>query len=60
MREGSREIETLAVFVHGALAFGHLLGLVFNVRRRNGFDSLAHAAGVIYDTAAAVGHARRR
>jgi putative copper export protein len=53
-----REIEVLAAIVHAILAVLHLLGLVFNVRRRNRLDSVAHAAGVLYDGMAAVGHAR--
>jgi len=53
-----RELELLAAFVHGALAFGHALGLVYNVRRRQWVDAAAHAAALIYDTRATVKHAR--
>lgn len=57
--EVNREVETLAVAVHGALAFGHLLGLFYNVRQRNAFDSIAHGAAFIYDAWAVRKHARR-
>lgn len=56
-----REIETLAVFVHGALAFGHVLSLVYNLRRarRVDLDVIAHGLAAIYDVAAARKHSRR-
>jgi hypothetical protein len=53
-----RELDTLAVFVHGALAFGHALGLVYNVRRRNGWQSAAHAAALAFDLWACREHMR--
>lgn len=52
------ELETLAVFVHGGLAAGHLLGLVFNIRRRQWFDSSAHFVALVYDSYAAYKHAQ--
>ncbi len=52
------DLEILAAFVHGALAFGHALGLVYNLRRRQWIDSAIHTAALIYDTRAAVLHAR--
>lgn len=56
------EIDTLAVFVHGFTAFGHLLGVVYNYRKakRVDFDVIVHGAALIYDVQAAVKHARRR
>lgn len=44
-----RQLEELAVAVHGVLAALHFLGFIYNARRRNVFDSLVHAAGAIYD-----------
>ena len=55
----NKEVEVLAAFVHGALAFGHLLGLVYNMRRRNAFDMAMHGAALAYDTYAVVKHTRR-
>jgi hypothetical protein len=53
-----KELELLAALVHAVLAVLHLLGFVFNVRRRNRFDSAIHAGAAIYDTASAVKHGR--
>lgn len=39
----------LGVFVHGVLTFGHMLGLVYNMRRRNWFDVAAHGGALLYD-----------
>lgn len=55
----SRPIEELAAFVHGALAAGHLLGLVYNLRRRKWDDATIHGAAMVYDTIAAYKHHRR-
>ena len=54
-----RELETLAVFVHGALFALHALGFVYNVRRGNRLDAAIHLAGVVYDGHAAIEHGRR-
>lgn len=54
-----REIHTLGVFVHGALAALHTLGLVYNARRRNWWDVVAHAAGVVYDVRSTVHHMKQ-
>lgn len=51
-----REMQILAAFVHGTLCSMHLLGLVYNLRRRNGFDSTVHALGVIYDSVSTYKH----
>lgn len=55
-----RELESLAVFVHGALAALHTLGVVYNIRQRNKVDVVVHAAAAIYDFAAARKHWRAR
>lgn len=52
-------METLAAFVHGMLASLHLLGIVYNVRRKNWIDAGVHAAVCAYDTQAAFHHARK-
>lgn len=56
---GERQLQVLGVFVHGMLTFGHLLGIVFNARRKNWFDVSAHSAAMTYDVWAAMKHARR-
>jgi len=50
------ELEKLAVFVHGVLAGLHLLGVVYNIKRRNYFDITAHSAAFVYDVYAAGNH----
>lgn len=42
------EIHASAAFVHGMLVFGHALGIVYNVRRRNRWDAVAHMLGLAY------------
>lgn len=53
-----RQLSELGVFVHGVLAGLHLLGVVYNMRRRNWWDVTAHTAAAIYDTHAAMAHTR--
>lgn len=43
-----RELHTLAAFVHGSLVALHVLGCLYNVKRRNRWDVLAHTAAAIY------------
>ena len=59
--KNSPDLETLAVFVHGALAGLHLLGFVHNVRlgKRNRLDAAAHLFAFGYDAAATWRHAKR-
>lgn len=61
-RSPSGELDTLAVFVHGLTAFGHLLGVVYNFRksRRVDRDVIIHAAALVYDVHSAIKHAVRR
>lgn len=56
------ELESLAATVHGFLAFGHALGVIFNWKRYGwrDRDTLAHAAWLVYDARAAWKHVRRR
>jgi len=53
------ELEGLSVFVHGMLASLHLLGVVYNVRRRSYLDVAAHSAAFVYDIYAAGNHLRK-
>lgn len=53
-----KEIETLATFVHGSLSALHLLGAVYNVKRRNWKDAIIHSGVLIYDIAATISHAK--
>ena len=57
-RPEEREMQILAAFVHGALCSLHLLGLVYNIRRGNKFDTTAHTLGVIYDSVSTYKHIR--
>lgn len=43
------ELQLLACFVHGALTFGHCLGLIYNWRKRNRVDVLCHSLAIGYD-----------
>lgn len=52
----SKEVETLAAFVHGALAFGHALGLVYNARKGNKVEVVIHAGALAFDVYATVKH----
>ena len=58
------ELETLAVFVHGALAFGHALGAAnaVQVTGRQWYrdvDFWMHAGFVVYDGYATAKHLKR-
>ena len=58
VREMARELEILAAVVHGGLAFGHALGLFYNVKRKNRLDAVVHGAALAYDVWAVYKHAR--
>jgi hypothetical protein len=53
-----RQVEALGVFVHGVLTGLHLLGIVYNLRKRNWFDVAAHSSAAAYDTWAVSKHLR--
>lgn len=57
MTSERRQMAELSVFVHGALAALHLLGVAYNLRRRNWFDVAMHSTAAVYDTHAAFRHA---
>lgn len=56
-----RELDALAVFVHGVTAFGHALGVVYNWRTDRRIDRhvVIHSAAFLYDVYSAVKHAKR-
>jgi hypothetical protein len=54
--ERNAELERLCVFTHGALCVLHLLGVVYNIRRKNYFDVTAHSVAFVYDLYAATNH----
>jgi hypothetical protein len=56
MHVSERQLQELGVFVHGSLCALHLLGFVYNLRRRNRFDVIVHAAAALYDGHAVLVH----
>lgn len=44
-----RQLEELSVFVHGILTGLHLLGVAYNLRKRNWVDVTAHTLAAGYD-----------
>lgn len=52
------EVHVYAAFVHGFLVFGHLLGIVHNVRRRNRVDIGMHAVALGYSLRSVRHHLR--
>lgn len=53
-----KELHTLAAFVHGALVFGHALGLVYGVRRQHKLDAAIHAFALGFSLRAAWHHVK--
>lgn len=51
-----RELHVLAAFVHGALVTLHTLGAVYNLRKHNRWQTIAHAAGVAFSLDSTVHH----
>ena len=51
-------LDTLAAFVHGSVAFGNALGILYNVHRRKWGWVAFHALGVVVHTKATLDHAR--
>lgn len=52
-------METIAVFVHGALAALHVLGMIYNLRKGNKSDLVAHGLAATYDVYATAKHMKR-
>jgi hypothetical protein len=46
--DSRRETHLLASFVHGALAALHALGVVYNIRKGNRWQTYAHVAGIAF------------
>ena len=53
-----RQLQELGVFVHGVLTGLHLLGAIYNFRRRNWTEAVLHGGVAAYDTWAAARHLR--
>lgn len=43
------ELDILGAFVHGALSFGHALGVLYNLRRHNYKQAVIHGVALSYD-----------
>lgn len=56
MHASERQLQELGVFVHGALCALHLLGVVYNLRRGNRFDTAIHGVAALYDGHAVLTH----
>ena len=54
--DSERQLQQLGVFVHGILTGLHVLGMVYNFRRKNWADVLAHGGAALYDTYAVAKH----
>lgn len=59
MNAASRQLEELALFVHGALATLHLLAAVYHVRRKHRLEGALHLACATYDVVSAHQHLQR-
>jgi hypothetical protein len=55
-RQAERQLAELSAFVHGLLAGLHILGIAYNLKRRNKWDVFAHTAAAIYDIRAVTTH----
>lgn len=51
-------LQELAIYTHGILTALHTLGVVYNLRKRNTFDVIAHSLGIAYDGHAVLKHIR--
>lgn len=56
MKTVNKELQLFACLVHGFLGFGHLLGIVYNARRKNKLDTVVHTLGLCYDARCAYKH----
>lgn len=55
MSDTRKEVHVLAAGVHGALVALHILGAVYNARRHNRWQMVAHVAGIAFSLNS-VGH----
>ena len=53
---GERDIQSLAIFVHGVLASLHTLGVIYNLRRKNWLQAGFHTMAAAYDAWATSEH----
>jgi len=53
------ELEILSTFVHGSLFFGHSLGVLYNLRKRNYKDTFVHVLAGAYDLFSTISHYRK-
>ena len=53
------EIEVLGAFVHGVLSGFHSLGIIYNVKRKNRYDTTIHAVALTYDLYSAWNHYKK-
>lgn len=58
MSRTERQVAELGVFVHGMLAALHVLGIVYNLRRKNWWDVFAHGGAATYDAWAVTKHVK--
>lgn len=50
------QLAELALFTHGVLFALHVLGLTYNLKRRNKVDVACHAGAAVYDAWALLNH----
>lgn len=55
-KENKKELEGLSTFVHGGLCAGHLLGLFYNLKRKNYADAAIHGVVAVYDCLSTLYH----
>lgn len=53
------QLQSLGIFVHGVLAGLHLLGVAYNLKRKNWVDVSAHTLAAGYDIWATTKHVRK-
>jgi hypothetical protein len=58
VRRNPPELHALACFVHGALTALHVLGAIYNCRRRNWKDVAIHVGAALYDARSVRHHYR--
>lgn len=56
MKTPRQELHTLSAFVHGALVTLHTLGAVYNARKKNAWETVAHTAGIAFSLYGTIHH----
>lgn len=51
-----QQLQYLGIFVHGVLSGLHILGIVYNAKRRNWLDVTAHGGAALYSGWAVAKH----